>query len=64
MALGTNEINAVLQAWANSYIEEVPAIHEGGKYLIEYDALVEHLNNLAYDTLVDIMVEVETNYYN
>lgn len=63
MAISTNEIEHVLKAWANNFIEDVPAIHNNGQYLIEYDTLVEHLNNLEYDDLVNIMLEVEANYF-
>lgn len=57
MSLGTNEVKAVLEAWANSYIEDVPAKHINGEYLIEYDTLVDHINNLDYDNLVAVMVD-------
>lgn len=61
--LNTNQVEHVLKAWANTFVEDVPAIHKDGKYLIEYDTLVEHLNNLSYDDLVNIMLEVEANYF-
>lgn len=63
MAISTNEIDNVLKAWANNFVEDVPAIHKGGQYLIEYDTLVDHLNNLDYDALVNVMLEVEANYF-
>lgn len=63
MAISTNEIDNVLKAWANNFIEDVPAIHKDGQYLIEYDTLVDHLNNLDYDSLVNVMLEVEANYF-
>ena len=63
MAIGTSEIDAVLKAWANSFIEDVPAIHQDDKYLIEYDTLIGHLNNLTYDDLVNVMLEVEANFF-
>ena len=63
MALGTSEVDAVLKAWANNFVEDVPAIHKDGQYLIEYDTLVDHLNNLDYDALVNVMLEVEANYF-
>ena len=61
--LNTNQVEHVLKAWANTFVEDVPAIHKDGKYLIEYDTLVEHINNLSYDDLVNIMLEVEANYF-
>lgn len=60
--INTNTIEQILQAWANNFVEDVPAIHRNGQYLIEYDTLVEHLNNLDYEALVNIMLEVEENY--
>lgn len=60
--INTGQVNAVLTAWANNFVEDVPAVHTGGKYLIEYDTLVEHLNNLDYDDLVNVMVEAEDIY--
>lgn len=60
--INTNTIEHILQAWANNFVEDVPAIHRNGQYLIEYDTLVEHLNNLDYEALVNIMLEVEENY--
>lgn len=63
MAINTNQVDHVLKAWANNFVEDVPAIHKDGKYLIEYDVLVEHLNNLGYDNLVNVMLEVEANYF-
>lgn len=63
MAISTNEIDNVLKAWANNFVEDVPAIHKDGQYLIEYDTLVDHLNNLDYDALVNVMLEVEANYF-
>lgn len=63
MAISTNEIDNVLKAWANNFVEDVPAIHKDGRYLIEYDTLVDHLNNLDYDSLVNVMLEVEANYF-
>lgn len=63
MTINTNEIDHVLKAWGNNFIEDVPALHVDGKYLIEYDVLVEHMNNINYDTLVSVMVEMEANYF-
>lgn len=63
MAIGTSEVAAVLQAWANSFVEDVPAIHKDGQYLIEYDTLINHINNLDYDDLVNVLLEVEANYF-
>lgn len=62
MTFNTDTIEHILQAWANNFVEDVPAIHRNGQYLIEYDTLVEHLNNLDYETLVNIALEVEENY--
>ena len=61
--MGTSEIDAVLKTWANEFVEDVPAIHKDGQYLIEYNTLIEHLSNLDYDTLVNIMLEVEANFF-
>lgn len=63
MGLSTNQIDHVLKAWANNFVEDVPAVHNDGKYLIEYDVLVEHLNNLGYDELVNILLEVEASNF-
>ena len=63
MAMGTSEVDAVLKTWANEFVEDVPAIHKDGQYLIEYNTLIEHLSNLDYDTLVNIMLEVEANFF-
>lgn len=63
MAMGTSEVDAVLKTWANEFVEDVPAIHKDGQYLIEYNTLIDHLNNLDYDTLVNIMLEVEANFF-
>lgn len=63
MALSTGQVDAVLKVWANNFVEDVPAVHEGGKYLIEYDTLVDHLNTLSYDALVNVMLEVEATYF-
>lgn len=63
MAINTNMVDHVLKAWANSFVEDVPAIHKDGKYFIEYDVLVDHLNNLSYGDLVNVMLEVEANYF-
>ena len=63
MAMGTSEVDAVLKTWANEFVEDVPAIHKDGQYLIEYDTLIDHLSNLDYDKLVNIMLEVEANYF-
>lgn len=63
MAIGTSEIDAVLKAWVNNFVEDVPAIHRDGQYLIDYDVLVDHVNNLDYDALVNVMLEVEANYF-
>lgn len=62
MVISTNTIDQVLKTWVNGFVEDVPAIHRNGQYLIEYDTLVEHLNNLDYESLVNIMLEVEENY--
>ena len=63
MAMGTSEVDAVLKTWANEFVEDVPAIHKDGQYLIEYNTLIEHLSNLDYDTLVNIMLSVEANFF-
>ena len=63
MAMGTSEVDAVLKTWANEFVEDVPAIHKDGQYLIEYNTLIEHLSNLDYDKLVNIMLEVEANFF-
>lgn len=57
--LTTNTVTKVLQEWANSFVEDVPAVHKNGDYLIKYDALVEHINNLPYDTAAEILMAVE-----
>ena len=63
MAMGTSEVDAVLKTWANEFVEDVPAIHKDGQYLIEYNTLIDHLSNLDYDTLVNIMLSVGTNFF-
>lgn len=63
MAIGTSEVDAVLKAWANEFVEDVPAIHKDGQYLIEYNTLIDHLSNLDYDTLVNIMLSVGANFF-
>lgn len=60
--MGTNEVEAILKAWANNFVEDVPAVHKNGEYYIRYDDLVNHLNNLDYDDTVNIMLEAEENY--
>lgn len=62
MKINTNLVNEIIKAWANNFVEDVPAIHKDGQYLIEYDTLVNHLNNLDYDALVELMLEAEANY--
>ena len=57
MAIGTSEVNAVLTAWAENFVEDVPAVHRNGEYLINYDTLVDHLTNLEYGEVVDIMLK-------
>ena len=61
--MGTSEVNAVLQTWANEFVEDVPAIHKDGQYFIEYNTLIDHLSNLDYDTLVNIMLSVGANFF-
>lgn len=61
--MGTSEVDAVLKTWANEFVEDVPAIHKDGQYLIEYDTLIDHLSNLDYDTLVNIMLSVGANFF-
>lgn len=63
MAMGTSEVDAVLKTWANEFVEDVPAIHKDGQYLIEYNTLIDHLSNLDYDTLVNIMLSVGANFF-
>ena len=60
--INTNIVKHVLEGWADNFVEDVPAIHKDGQYLIEYDTLVEHLNNLDYDDLVNISFEAEERY--
>lgn len=62
MTISTTEVNQVLKTWANSFIEDVPAVHRGGEYFIEYHTLIEHLNNLEYDQLVEIMLEAREEH--
>lgn len=62
MTISTGAVESVLMAWANNFVEDVPAIHKDGQYLIEYDTLVDHLNNLTHDDLTNIKLEVEANY--
>ena len=62
MAIGTNEIKAVLEGWADNFLEDVPAVHRGGEYLIEYTALLDYIHSLDSDNLVDILEELEMNY--
>ena len=57
MAIGTSEVNAVLTAWAENFVEDVPAVHRNGEYLINYDTLVDHLTNLEYGEVVDTMLK-------
>lgn len=60
--INTNVVKHVLEAWADNFVEDVPAIHRNGQYLIDYDTLVDHLNNLSYDDLVNISFEAEDRY--
>lgn len=60
--INTNIVKHVLEGWADNFVEDVPAIHRDGQYLIEYDTLVEHLNNLSNDDLVNIMFEADARY--
>ena len=60
--MGTTEVKAVMEAWANNFVEDVPAKHHNGEYLIEYDTLVEHINNLTYDDYANILMEAVDNY--
>lgn len=53
----TTNVSRVLKAWVNNFLEDVPAVHKNGEYYIEYHTLVEHLNNLGYDELTQIMLE-------
>ncbi len=62
MAISTSTVDNVLKTWANSYIEDVPAVHRNGSYYIEYHTLVEHLNNLSYDSLTAIMLDATETY--
>lgn len=57
MPLGTSEVTAVLRSWVNGYLEDVPARHVGGEYLIEYATLVQHINELSYDNAVAVMID-------
>lgn len=63
MAISAEVVKSVLKAWANNYVEDVPAIHRDGQYLIEYDTLVNHINNLTYDDLANVKLEAEVDYY-
>lgn len=60
--ISTSTVTAVLKAFANAFIEDVPAVHRGGEYLIRYDDLKTHLNTLTYEDTVNIMLEAEANY--
>lgn len=63
MTIGTNAVKAVLEAWANNFIEDVPAEHRGGQYLIEYNDLHQHLTNLSQGQLTEIMLEVDDELF-
>lgn len=62
MAISTSTVDYVLKTWANNYIEDVPAQHVGGRYLIDYEDLVEHLNTLSYEALAAIMLDAAETY--
>lgn len=62
VALTTTLIDTVITTWADKYIEDVPARHENGDYLIEYHDLLEHLTNLEYETLSNILLEVHEKH--
>lgn len=59
MSFGTNEVNEILKAWVNNYIEDVPADHSSGEYMINYHTLIEHINDLDYDTQVNVMLAAQ-----
>lgn len=63
MEISRDVVGQVLKAWADSYVEDVPAKHRNGEYLIGYDDLVVHLNNLPEETLSDIKQEVEASNF-
>lgn len=50
-----NVTRRVLQSWVNFFLEDVRAIHTpGGQYLIKYDTLIAHINNLSKEAVQEI----------
>ena len=59
MAISTNVVKHVLEAWVNNFLEDVYATHRNGEYLIEYEDLIEHINDMPYEAHVEIMLVAE-----
>lgn len=55
-------VRHVLEAFAEEFLIDVPAIHRDGEYLIDHEVLIEHINTLDYDDLVNIMFEADARY--
>ena len=55
----TSTTQAVLSAFVEEFLVDVPAVHRDGEYLIRFDDIVSHVNNLDYEDLVQISIEAE-----
>ena len=55
-------VKAVLETWADNFVEDVPAIHHGGGYHIEYWDIVNHIKELSREDLLDVMYLAQENY--
>lgn len=62
MVSSTHDINAVLNAWVDNFVVDVPAKHINGEYLIPLEELEKYVHELSYDDRVNILLEVEENY--
>lgn len=60
--INTNTTKAVLSAWVEGFLVDVPAVHRDGEYLIDAEVLRDHVHNLGYDQVVEVMLEAEAKY--
>lgn len=55
----TTTTKAVLTAFVEDFLVDVPAVHRDGEYLIKHDELVNHIRALDHGDLADISASAE-----
>lgn len=56
------QVKRILEVFVDEFLVDVPADHSNGRYMLHFDEIVDHVNDLSDDDLQDITSDVNARY--